>query len=156
MKDCLNGVAMRGRSKKRRKKQPHDAPVGPQRAKDATVSAGKAAIGSTRKYPPVPPHRRRLTETVQLKLRFSEALRRQLEEAAVHNRSSLNAEIIKRLEASFIAPDRLPRLVADALLKGLDPDIVDAMGDTLIEQWQSDQVAMSYDEHDDPSREENK
>jgi hypothetical protein len=56
----------------------------------------------------------------------------------------MNAEIIKRLETSFMAPEQIPRLVADALLKGLDPDIIDAMGNTLIEQWQD-----SYYDDDD-------
>jgi hypothetical protein len=92
---------------------------------------------------------RPLDDTVQLKLRFSEALRRQLEHEASRHGRSMNAEIIKRLETSFMASEQIPRLVADALLKGLDPDIIDAMGDTLIEQWKSEQY---FDEDD--SREE--
>jgi plasmid stability protein len=92
---------------------------------------------------------RPLDDTVQLKLRFSEALRRRLEHEASRHGRSMNAEIIKRLETSFMASEQIPRLVADALLKGLDPDIIDAMGDTLIEQWKSEQY---FDE--DYSREE--
>src|SRR5262245_45435340 len=44
---------------------------------------------------------RKPTDEVQLKLRFSEALRRQLERVAARNNRSMNAEIIHRLEMSF-------------------------------------------------------
>jgi len=44
---------------------------------------------------------RKLQDTVQLKLRFSEALRRRLEREAKRQEQSLNAEIISRLEQSF-------------------------------------------------------
>lgn len=44
---------------------------------------------------------RKPTDTVQLKLRFPEALRRQLERAAKANDRSLNLEIVSRLEGSF-------------------------------------------------------
>jgi Arc-like DNA binding domain len=44
---------------------------------------------------------RKVTDTVQLKLRFSERLRRQLERAAKHNDWSMNTEIVNRLEVSF-------------------------------------------------------
>jgi uncharacterized protein (DUF1778 family) len=44
---------------------------------------------------------RKLTDTVQLKLRFSERLRRLLERAAEHNRHSMNTEIVDRLDVSF-------------------------------------------------------
>src|SRR4051812_16744944 len=44
---------------------------------------------------------RKPTDTVQLKLRFPEALRRQLERAGKANDCSMNAEIISRLERSF-------------------------------------------------------
>jgi hypothetical protein len=44
---------------------------------------------------------RKLTDTVQLKLRFDEKLRRRLEREAAQNARSMNAEIIQRLEQSF-------------------------------------------------------
>jgi hypothetical protein len=44
---------------------------------------------------------RKVTDTVQLKLRFSERLRRQLERAAKHNEWSMNTEIVDRLDVSF-------------------------------------------------------
>ena len=45
---------------------------------------------------------RRPTEIVQLKLRFPEALRRNLSQAAKNNRRSMNAEIVSRLDESFL------------------------------------------------------
>jgi len=44
---------------------------------------------------------RKPTDEVQLKLRFSEALRRRLERAAARNNRSMNTEIIHRLGQSF-------------------------------------------------------
>lgn len=70
---------------------------------------------SARLRPP-PPISARLRSLVQLKLRFSEYLRRQLEQAAAQNRRSMNAEIINRLEASFSAKKSNARLVAEAFL----------------------------------------
>ena len=49
------------------------------------------------------------------------------------------------MEASFISPDRLPGLIADALLNGLHPDVEDALRDKVIEDYRSDEAAMSYD-----------
>jgi hypothetical protein len=94
---------------------------------------------------PPGPHQRPLNKTVQLKLRFSEALRQKLAREADINHRSLNAEIIKRLEVSFISPDRLPRIIADALLEGLHPDIEGAIRDKVIEDYRSDEAASNYD-----------
>src|SRR5262249_61970123 len=47
-----------------------------------------------------------VTDTVQLKPRFSEGLRRRLERAAKANDQSMNAEIIQRLEQSFRERDQ--------------------------------------------------
>jgi hypothetical protein len=44
---------------------------------------------------------RKPTDPVQLKLRFYEKLRRQLERAAANNGRSINAEIVHRLAESF-------------------------------------------------------
>jgi hypothetical protein len=44
---------------------------------------------------------RKPTDEVQLKLRFSEALRRRLERVAKHNNRSMNTEIVHRLEQSL-------------------------------------------------------
>jgi Arc-like DNA binding dprotein len=50
---------------------------------------------------------RKQTDTVQLKLRFPERLRRRIEAAAERNERSLNGEIVHRLELSFEKDDRV-------------------------------------------------
>lgn len=45
---------------------------------------------------------RRPSEIVQLKLRFPEALRRLLNQAAKDNKRSMNGEIVSRLQESFL------------------------------------------------------
>jgi hypothetical protein len=59
---------------------------------------------------------RKLTDEVQLKLRFSEKLRRRLEGEAKRNKRSMNAEIIDRLEQSFTMPD-LAKATATAVIQ---------------------------------------
>jgi Arc-like DNA binding domain len=44
---------------------------------------------------------RKLTDTVKLQVRLSERLRRRLEQAAKHNKWSMNTEIVSRLDVSF-------------------------------------------------------
>ena len=44
---------------------------------------------------------RKLNDTVKLQVRLSERLRRRLEQAATHNRWSMNTEIVNRLDVSF-------------------------------------------------------
>jgi hypothetical protein len=72
---------------------------------------------------------RGLTDIVPYTLRFREALREQLENEAQKNKTSLNAEIIRRLEASFQADGY-------AVLRR---DLVDAVRSTMHE------VIVSYD-----------
>ena len=57
---------------------------------------------------------RKLTDTVHLRLRFDERLRRRLEREADQNRRSMNAEIIDRLEKSFAKQDQQKLLDAVA------------------------------------------
>src|SRR5262249_48315860 len=66
---------------------------------------------------------RKPTDTVQLKLRFLEALRRRLERAAKANDQSMNAEIVSRLEQSFWKEDDANRMAkgAEALPTHLEP-----------------------------------
>jgi hypothetical protein len=129
------------RLKKGRKKvTPRSSPS----AHDSLPSTGSTSTAKRSKSPG--PQQRPLHETVQLKLRFSEALRRKLAEAAVGNERSLNAEIVSRLEKSFLESVRVSRLVADALLKGLDDDVISEMTETIIEDWQSAEAeAAAYD-----------
>jgi hypothetical protein len=53
--------------------------------------------------------RRKLADTVQLKLRFPEKLRRRIEAAADKNQQSMNLEIVERLERSFQRDDETER-----------------------------------------------
>jgi Arc-like DNA binding domain len=50
---------------------------------------------------------RKLSQTVQLKLRFPEKLRQRIESAAARNERSMNAEIVHRLDQSFQKDDLL-------------------------------------------------
>lgn len=59
---------------------------------------------------------RKPTDTVGLKLRFLESLRRRFEREARRNNRSMNAEIIHRLERSFAVPE-----FADAVVAALEP-----------------------------------
>jgi Arc-like DNA binding domain len=54
---------------------------------------------------------RKPTDQVHLKLRFTERLRKQIEQAAAHNNRSMNEEIIRRLEESFTMGDLTKTLV---------------------------------------------
>jgi hypothetical protein len=49
---------------------------------------------------------RKKTDSVGLRLRFGEALRRRIERAANNNRRSMNAEIVYRLTQSFAREDQ--------------------------------------------------
>jgi uncharacterized protein (UPF0335 family) len=64
------------------------------------------------------------TDTVQLKLRFSEGLRRRLVREARSRNYSLNTEIISRLERSLeseaLHDTSLSTVMAKALLRGLN------------------------------------
>jgi hypothetical protein len=57
---------------------------------------------------------RKPTDTVQLKLRFSERLRRRLEQAAKHNDWSMNTEIVNRLDESFQHEDQEEMMIEKA------------------------------------------
>jgi hypothetical protein len=54
---------------------------------------------------------RKPTDQVHLKLRFTEKLRKQIEQAAGQNNRSMNEEIIRRLEESFTGEDLTKKLV---------------------------------------------
>src|SRR5262245_29146816 len=57
---------------------------------------------------------RKPTDTVHLRLRFDERLRRRLEQAAERNQQSMNAEIVARLEQSFGRED-MKAMVSEAV-----------------------------------------
>ena len=69
--------------------------------------------------------KRKLTDEVQLKLRFSEALRLHLAREAKRRKRSLNAEIVERLNQSLLNQSGdLATGAAKALLASLDPSIL--------------------------------
>jgi hypothetical protein len=75
---------------------------------------------------------RKPTDTVQLKLRFPEALRRRLERQAALKKHSMNAEIVDRLTQSLLREsyaDFIATTVRDAIeeLRELDPQTRDTL-----------------------------
>ena len=67
---------------------------------------------------------RKPSDIIKLQLRLPEALRRRLERAAAHSEHSMNAEIVLRLEQSFLVPElekaidrAAERAVNDAIFK---------------------------------------
>jgi Arc-like DNA binding domain len=74
------------------------------------------------------PMARKPTDTVQLKLRFPERLRRRIEQAGERNKQSMNAEIIERLERSFEKEDELAR----------DRELVQKTVNVTLSEWEAD------------------
>jgi hypothetical protein len=66
---------------------------------------------------------RKLTDTVQLKVRLSEGLRRQLEDAAARHRCSMNAEIVVRLQLSLQKSQDAITELAKMLLDSVPDDV---------------------------------
>jgi hypothetical protein len=66
---------------------------------------------------------RKLTDTVQLKVRLSEGLRRQLEDAAARHRCSMNAEIVVRLQLSLQRSQDAITELAKMLLDSVPDDV---------------------------------
>jgi hypothetical protein len=69
--------------------------------------------------------KRKKTDTVQFKLRIREALRSRLESEAKKHEISINAEMVRRLEASFFGPDLLHgfRVEMDAAIQPLRQEV---------------------------------
>ena len=81
---------------------------------------------------------RKLSETVQLKLRFPEKLRQRIESAAARNKQSMNAEIVHRLEQSFQKDDApgIAEAAATTALEKLDVTaLAEAAATTAIQKW---------------------
>lgn len=78
--------------------------------------------------------KRKLTDEVQLKLRFSETLRRDLVREAKRQKRSLNMEIVSRLNQSLLQNTDLTTGAARALLAGLDPAIVAKLVEIALER----------------------
>ena len=93
-----------------------------------------------------PAVRRSATDLAQLKVRLPEPLRRQLMYAAQRANHSMNVEIVNRLNQSFLELDRA-KIIANALVRDLDDEILNEISVILKQQEYDDYLA---DQHDDP------
>jgi Arc-like DNA binding domain len=90
------------------------------------------------------------TDTVQLKLRFPEALRRQLVRAAADHNQSLNSEIVGRLYGSFRSEGDRAEVIAKYLFSVLQED---GVLDRMIEMDKEAEAEMAaYDEWKERAR----
>lgn len=85
--------------------------------------------------------RLRRSGSERINVRLPEALRVTLEIEARAHKHSLNAEIVGRLRDSVLAKDQPPRLIAKALLNGLDDAIVQEMVDIVTGDRARDELA---------------
>jgi Arc-like DNA binding dprotein len=103
---------------------------------------------------------RKLTDQVQLKLRFDERLRRKLERAAERSDRSLNSEIVHRLEQSLQSEELLTEIRNEmAAMKTAMIDLQKAMMakqeeqfEKLYEQWKQEEAedVLAWSQLDDP------
>jgi Arc-like DNA binding domain len=84
--------------------------------------------------------RRPRKSVAQIKVRLPELLRRDLEQAAKTHGQSMNVEMVQRLNASFQKMDA-HKLIAAALLDGLDDAVVEEMVNTVNRQIAEDDYA---------------
>jgi hypothetical protein len=84
--------------------------------------------------------KRKPSDTVQLKLRFPESLRRRLEREAEANHCSLNTQIVNILEDAFRKSDKLQDR-AKAIAHALGDEIVRAIVDQANEDEAEDHLA---------------
>jgi Arc-like DNA binding domain len=77
----------------------------------------------------------------RINVRLPGALRVTLEIEARSHKRSLNEEIVSRLRDSVLANDQPPRLIAKALLSGLDDAIVQEMLDIVTRDRARDELA---------------
>jgi DNA-directed RNA polymerase specialized sigma subunit len=87
---------------------------------------------------------RKLTDQVQLKLRFEEKLRRKLEKAAEKNDRSMNAEIVNRLERSLQDQEILTEIRNElAAMKQAMTETQEEQFERFLKEWQEDQRAQA-------------
>jgi len=77
----------------------------------------------------------------RINVRLPKALRVSLEIEARSQKHSLNTEIVRRLRESLLARDEPPRLIAKALLSGLDGAIVQEMLDIVMRDHAQEELA---------------
>jgi HicB family len=96
---------------------------------------------------------RKPTDTVQLKLRFPEALRRRLVREAKRRGQSLNGYIVRILEAAFQQSDSVQQR-AKAIAEALGDEIIDAIVEEAKRaEWEEARAMADYDEWSDRQRE---
>jgi DNA-directed RNA polymerase specialized sigma subunit len=84
---------------------------------------------------------RKLTDQVQLKLRFDEKLRRKLERAAERNDRSMNAEIVHRLERSLQDEEILTEIRNElAAMKKAMVEMQEEQFEKLFEKWKREEA----------------
>jgi hypothetical protein len=84
---------------------------------------------------------RKLTDQIQLKLRFDERLRRKLERAAEHNDRSMNAEIVYRLERSLQDEEILTEIRNElAAMKKAMMEKQEEQFEKLFHKWKEDEA----------------
>jgi len=84
---------------------------------------------------------RRSSGPDRINVRLPEPLRVTLEIEARSHKHSLNAEIVRRLRESVLARDEPPRIIAKALLSGLDAAIVQEMLDIVRRDHAQEELA---------------
>jgi hypothetical protein len=94
--------------------------------------------------------RRSANALAQLKVRLPEPLRRQLMYAAQRANHSMNIEIVNRLNQSFLELDRA-KIIANALVRDLDDEIINEIEDIL--KRQRDDEYLANDHYDAIERE---
>jgi|SRR5262245_294494 len=90
---------------------------------------------------------RKPTDTVQLKLRFPEALRRRLVREATRRGESLNGYIVRILEEAFQQSDSVQKraaAIAEALGDEIVNTIVEAAKKEEAEEWLADAEREEY------------
>jgi hypothetical protein len=65
------------------------------------------------------------SETVQLKLRFTERLRARIAHAAGKSGRSMNAEIVHRIEQSFMRDEK--SMLADGVIRSAMMDVIEVL-----------------------------
>ena len=96
---------------------------------------------------------RKLTDQVQLKLRFDEKLRRKLERAAERNDRSMNAEIVHRQERSLQDQEILTEIRNElAAMKKAMMEMQEEQFEKLYEKWKQDEAEdmLADFQRDDP------
>jgi hypothetical protein len=92
---------------------------------------------------------RKATDTIQLKVRMSEALRRQMEDAAARNGRSMNAEIVARLQRSVLGEENAITALAKMLLDSVPNNVRERMIELMSQTAMEMRGTSVYDQRED-------